>query len=87
MRKLILAAALVAPLVAAPLTAMAQDMDEMQALTMLEANTKNALEGFGIETDVQTLSIGQLGAIHGVLSSEESEGRKGARIMAIINNN
>ncbi len=88
MRKIILAAALIAPLAAMPLTASAQmDDDAKGALTMLEANTKNALEGYGIDVDVQSLSIGQLGAIHGIMNGEEPEGRKGARIMAIINNN
>lgn len=70
----------------APTLTSAQGFDDMQqGLTMLESAADRALERYGIDADPQALTIGQLGAIHGLLSSDMSEGQIAGRIEAIVN--
>ncbi len=85
--KIMMTAAAIALL---PLSAMAQsDMmtpaDMQESFSMLETNVANILETYGIDAEVQMLTVGQLAQVIGVANSTESEGDVGQRIEAIVN--
>ena len=53
-------------------------------LNMLESSAKNALTKYGIEADVMTLTLVQLGQISGILSNSSEETEKKRDLEAII---
>ena len=72
---------------ASPLPALAQSADlagMQEGLTMLETSVSQAFTRYGVEADPQALSLSQLAAIHGILSSDEPEGQKRQRVETIV---
>lgn len=68
----------------------ANTADMMSGMTMIQTNTEMAFNKYGIKADVNTLTLGQLAAIAGVLTDPQKDsGGKSAKmsIEAILANN
>jgi hypothetical protein len=86
MRKLMLAITLAAaPVVGfAQTTASTYSTEMGQGLSMLELSASKALDMYGVEADVMTLSLSQLAAIKGIVDTGDDMSAAKQRIQAAI---
>lgn len=88
---LTMAAAMAVTLVA-PMPAFAQGTattttTEESSESQMDMSLEQFFESHGIKTEVQKLTMGQMAAIQGIISSSDSSGQQKVRIEAIIANN